>query len=102
MTNFQQCPNHTLEDQIYTRTINAHGATKKKYTSSKTTLEKQFWNNISAPSSTNDTATTEIYTLSLHEFPISVVAVSLDRKAPSELQSHSHLVCRLLLEKKTI
>src|SRR3954464_1124440 len=28
----------------------------------------------------NDTATTEIYTLSLTSFPISVVAVSLDRK----------------------
>src|SRR5438132_8367204 len=73
----------------------------------------------------NDTATTEIYTLSLHDaLPISVTrapappsarpAVALrrprsaagDRASPrseehtSELQSHSDLVCRLLLEKK--
>src|SRR5438034_11783721 len=72
----------------------------------------------------NDTATTEIYTLSLHDaLPIS--GISMARKAPapcrlrcrracrtivrsatrseehtSELQSHSDLVCRLLLEKK--
>src|SRR4051795_13783977 len=32
----------------------------------------------------NDTATTEIYTLSLHDVPISVVAVSLDRKSVVE------------------
>src|SRR2546430_17600064 len=68
----------------------------------------------------NDTATTEIYTLSLHDaLPIS----SSDAPAPtshesmwpprtttssgfrseehtSELQSQSNLVCRLLLEKK--
>src|SRR5687768_17845588 len=65
----------------------------------------------------NDTATTEIYTLSLHDaLPISWVP----RPAPpppaarrprrrrrgrseehtSELQSRLHLVCRLLLEKK--
>src|SRR5260370_38748012 len=67
----------------------------------------------------NDTATTEIYTLSLHDaLPISPCA----RKRPawktsssscrrrrdedrseehtSELQSHLNLVCRLLLEKK--
>src|SRR2546430_5699378 len=63
----------------------------------------------------NDTATTEIYTLSLHDaLPIS------SRRSPcpapgtpcgrpswrseehtSELQSQSNLVCRLLLEKKT-
>src|SRR5260221_10434962 len=69
----------------------------------------------------NDTATTEIYTLSLHDaLPIlpslDVVAVSQapspesnpDSPSPvvrseehtSELQSHSDLVCRLLLEKK--
>src|SRR5260221_4390095 len=67
----------------------------------------------------NDTATTEIYTLSLHDaLPISG-ARPASRKAPrrwapsstetpllrseehtSELQSHSDLVCRLLLEKK--
>src|SRR3954449_4195952 len=47
----------------------------------------------------NDTATTEIYTLSLHDFPISVVAVSLDRRATSE-PSHLYIVCRILLEKK--
>src|SRR2546430_6542053 len=75
----------------------------------------------------NDTATTEIYTLSLHDaLPISLrkisgrveplsrvpeggcecdpilrAALSADRKSTtSELQSQSNLVCRLLLEKK--
>src|SRR5258708_21880862 len=69
----------------------------------------------------NDTATTEIYTLSLHDaLPISYgwalwcsVSVSTAaRREPamnlmtrseehtSELQSPDHLVCRLLLEKK--
>src|SRR5260370_35015572 len=70
----------------------------------------------------NDTATTEIYTLSLHDaLPISVVrrkeAQKCGRRYPrpsacglhgagrseehtSELQSHLNLVCRLLLEKK--
>src|SRR5476649_3105497 len=64
----------------------------------------------------NDTATTEIYTLSLHDaLPISSPVqprrscVAGNRSAPrgnrseehtSELQSHSDLVCRLLLEKK--
>src|SRR5947207_14164147 len=76
----------------------------------------------------NDTATTEIYTLSLHDaLPISVrlarrrvprrrlcaglcapLSVRLRRRQAeprseehtSELQSHSDLVCRLLLEKK--
>src|SRR5260370_8191431 len=67
----------------------------------------------------NDTATTEIYTLSLHDaLPISplgrgargALVVQLLRrrgKRParseehtSELQSHLNLVCRLLLEKK--
>src|SRR2546430_13204914 len=72
----------------------------------------------------NDTATTEIYTLSLHDaLPISMAAVSPPRRAAiptprgalsssvwrvpdrseehtSELQSQSNLVCRLLLEKK--
>src|SRR5260370_19801704 len=68
----------------------------------------------------NDTATTEIYTLSLHDaLPISVVkvlhadalvfsmlAIVVDVKKhrseehTSELQSHLNLVCRLLLEKK--
>src|SRR5262245_62695915 len=70
----------------------------------------------------NDTATTEIYTLSLHDaLPISqsageeqapVVriqkrifeeAVAMDARSEehtSELQSLRHLVCRLLLEKK--
>src|SRR5260370_20652131 len=66
----------------------------------------------------NDTATTEIYTLSLHDaLPICSStraiccrpwsAVSLPRSAlasrseehTSELQSHLNLVCRLLLEK---
>src|SRR2546430_6003659 len=70
----------------------------------------------------NDTATTEIYTLSLHDaLPISVGGAGRDddvirplvgeqRVQPvrrdrseehtSELQSQSNLVCRLLLEKK--
>src|SRR2546429_9830608 len=69
----------------------------------------------------NDTATTEIYTLSLHDaLPIYCtllldvpVAVGLARargragssadrseEHTSELQSRLHLVCRLLLEKK--
>src|SRR5215211_4316366 len=66
----------------------------------------------------NDTATTEIYTLSLHDaLPISTPAVAAVSTSPSpfgtctstpsrseehtsELQSHSDLVCRLLLEKK--
>src|SRR5438034_11333080 len=73
----------------------------------------------------NDPATTEIYTLSLHDAlpisaichhveldPISGIQFNLNRAAAersiwprseehtSELQSHSDLVCRLLLEKK--
>src|SRR5436190_13898530 len=76
----------------------------------------------------NDTATTEIYTLSLHDaLPISALRVKKDssmrvmanllkdgaahaavsagntgrsEEHTSELQSHSDLVCRLLLEKK--
>src|SRR5476649_3097081 len=68
----------------------------------------------------NDTATTEIYTLSLHDAlpissgnsrrsPDSSARRSVRRAAPdarrseehtSELQSHSDVVCRLLLEKK--
>src|SRR5690554_7616533 len=67
----------------------------------------------------NDTATTEIYTLSLHDaLPICLVVVVVlgggcDRgqenparhiarseEHTSELQSRPHLVCRLLLEKK--
>src|SRR4030066_2574385 len=64
----------------------------------------------------NDTATTEIYTLSLHDaLPISptldparagqcagVPPTAGDRRSEehtSELQSHLNLVCRLLLEK---
>src|SRR6267143_7135515 len=63
----------------------------------------------------NDTATTEIYTLSLHDaLPIPRLArrtpAGTTRRWPecsarseehtSELQSQFHLVCRLLLEKK--
>src|SRR6266545_8221467 len=70
----------------------------------------------------NDTATTEIYTLSLHDaLPISRAAGAPRRSRPrlpgpefrrrrarrlrseehtSELQSLAYLVCRLLLEKK--
>src|SRR5438874_7226183 len=67
----------------------------------------------------NDTATTEIYTLSLHDaLPISMQRASLivafylltsaatayaecrSEEHTSELQSRRDLVCRLLLEKK--
>src|SRR2546427_5005091 len=68
----------------------------------------------------NDTATTEIYTLSLHDaLPISIFFLDLglvvrvlpnwgyrrcvrlrSEEHTSELQSQSNLVCRLLLEKK--
>src|SRR2546430_16027156 len=67
----------------------------------------------------NDTATTEIYTLSLHDaLPISRAArrsfscwwmparswkpetTARSEEHTSELQSQSNLVCRLLLEKK--
>src|SRR5437870_10818679 len=69
----------------------------------------------------NDSATSEIYTLSLHDaLPISLwvffvlsadeaqrtrLAIRRERPArseehTSELQSRGHLVCRLLLEKK--
>src|SRR3989442_3141724 len=70
----------------------------------------------------NDTATTEIYTLSLHDaLPISsqltsvlyykeiagkiedanpLAAAARSEEHTSELQSRPHLVCRLLLEKK--
>src|SRR5437588_7541708 len=69
----------------------------------------------------NDTATTEIYTLSLHDaLPISIATpptrcsaclrstatrcasptTARSEEHTSELQSHSDLVCRLLLEKK--
>src|SRR5437763_7920837 len=68
----------------------------------------------------NDTATTEIYTLSLHDaLPISVAPVGVlvpagdetaaepgprerrrSEEHTSELQSPMYLVCRLLLEKK--
>src|SRR5438445_13153052 len=66
----------------------------------------------------NDTATTEIYTLSLHDalpicraglFPLRMSACNCSRSSAfsrrseehtSELQSRQYLVCRLLLEKK--
>src|SRR5580692_13065561 len=63
----------------------------------------------------NDTATTEIYTLSLHDaLPISdfpghrsprpqastLADCARSEEHTSELQSQSNLVCRLLLEKK--
>src|SRR5260370_22935064 len=71
----------------------------------------------------NDTATTEIYTLSLHDAlpissgpgrspaeprthrapgPASRDAAPRSEEHTSELQSHLNLVCRLLLEKKNI
>src|SRR5712664_5002879 len=62
----------------------------------------------------NDTATTEIYTLSLHDAlpicdgrgvhtgrgPKCIPADHRSEEPTSELQSRSDLVCRLLLEKK--
>src|SRR5258708_26431452 len=70
----------------------------------------------------NDTATTEIYTLSLHDalpissgcapramgrqlsalspFPSRTRSIRRSEEHTSELQSPDHLVCRLLLEKK--
>src|SRR2546430_5853833 len=67
----------------------------------------------------NDTATTEIYTLSLHDalpiytkcpcvliltsasmFSIDTTCARRSEEHTSELQSQSNLVCRLLLEKK--
>src|SRR5215204_3718330 len=66
----------------------------------------------------NETATTEIYTLSLHDalpitpsgipktiansiaIPPSFIETGRSEEHTSELQSHSDLVCRLLLEKK--
>src|SRR6266513_6337673 len=62
----------------------------------------------------NDTATTEIYTLSLHDAlpisstiwycpkrePISGSSCTRSEEHTSELQSRFDLVCRLLLEKK--
>src|SRR2546430_8301902 len=68
----------------------------------------------------NDTATTEIYTLSLHDalpiyarhihqylsfgpsHPCSHPHADRSEEHTSELQSQSNLVCRLLLEKKKI
>src|SRR5258708_31709513 len=72
----------------------------------------------------NDTATTEIYTLSLHDaLPISMLGIGIAKEITrvvlpvgiysqmlwtrseehtSELQSPDHLVCRLLLEKKKL
>src|SRR3954449_11247263 len=49
----------------------------------------------------NDTATTEIYTLSLHD-ALDGRRIIRSEEHTSELQSHSHLVCRLLLAKKTM
>src|SRR6266498_1293085 len=69
----------------------------------------------------NDPATTEIYTLSLHDAlpilatstragrsrkesnplaPVMLLCLSRSEEHTSELQSRPHLVCRLLLEKK--
>src|SRR3954463_10748285 len=47
----------------------------------------------------NDTATTEIYTLSLHD-ALDGRRIIRSEEHTSELQSHDNLVCRLLLEKK--
>src|SRR2546422_9808060 len=78
-----------------------------------------LWLSISFFFFFNDTATTEIYTLSLHDaLPISirprsswglwcsgpsdrsVISSRRSEEHTSELQSRLHLVCRLLLEKK--
>src|SRR3954463_3007728 len=48
----------------------------------------------------NDTATTEIYTLSLHD-ALGGRRIIRSEEHTSELQSHDNLVCRLLFEKKT-
>src|SRR3954466_2129818 len=48
----------------------------------------------------NDTATTEIYTLSLHELSISVVAVSLDRKSTPLNSSQTIISSALFCVKK--
>src|SRR3954466_13985073 len=48
----------------------------------------------------NDTATTEIYTLSLHD-ALDGRRIIRSEEHTSELQSHDNLVCRLLLEKNT-
>src|SRR6266545_8124342 len=67
----------------------------------------------------NDTATTEIYTLSLHDAlpiptvsspmpctrgrrPVATSSLSRSEEHTSELQSLAYLVCRLLLEKKKL
>src|SRR3954463_16401180 len=47
----------------------------------------------------NDTATTEIYTLSLHD-ALDGRRIIRSEEHTSELQSHDNLVCRLLLEQK--
>src|SRR3954449_10499099 len=53
-----------------------------------------------APAATrNDTATTEIYTLSLTTLS-DLGGRRIIRSEESELQSHSHIACRFLLEKK--
>src|SRR3954464_10283279 len=49
----------------------------------------------------NDTATTEIYTLSLHD-ALDGRRIIRSEEHTSELQSHDNLVCRLLLEKTTL
>src|SRR2546429_3722896 len=86
-------------------------------------LLRQMCSNLCVFFFFNDTATTEIYTLSLHDaLPISRVKwawgapsrctyrsrmrlpkclpVSRSEEHTSELQSRLHIVCRLLLEKK--
>src|SRR3954462_8569012 len=47
----------------------------------------------------NDTATTEIYTLSLHD-ALDGRRIIRSEEHTSELQSHDNIVCRLLLQKK--
>src|SRR3954463_16830607 len=47
----------------------------------------------------NDTATTELYTLSLHD-ALDGRRIIRSEEHTSELQSHDNLVCRLPLEKK--
>src|SRR3954462_10474700 len=84
-------------------------------------VSQNFWTTIFHFFFFNDTATTEIYTLSLHDaLPIQKqdqagrhhgpdidhllrhVGVRRSEEHTSELQSHDNLVCRLLLEQKKV
>src|SRR5438132_9694074 len=91
--------------------------------SSQLTIERSKWSMsallhaVSSPFFFKDTATSEIYTLSLHDAlpiwrkpavpdmnpgpcPTRRAYAARSEEHTSELQSHSDIVCRLLLEKK--